>query len=1050
MLAFKYLSLWISEHLNRAPAATLVIATALTILCSLGLTQLGISYGHYSYFDSGDSTIVDYDTTQKTFTSSDNILFVISANSKAALKTPESIHAIEWLTNKSWDLPFTERVQSLSNTQVLSHVNGKVVVDDLITDSIDYPADTLNRLIDALSTSPSLKGKLLSGDGRSAVVSVTLSKNESKNITYPQANAAAMELAAQFDRHFPSLRLEMGGYVPLFNAAVDTTIEDLRLLTPILLLLIIALLYAVFRHPPAVFGVILAVVFSMAATMGIVGWTGLSLNGTTAATPILILTVSIASSLHLVSSYLRKLHLCHSKSKALARALEINFRPILITAATTITGFLSFNLSDVPPFRQLGNIAALGVALSVIYSITVLPAYLILAGPNRCKKPKQFPAIYTLAKLVTSHPRNTVLICLLCATGMSSFIVDNRYNDQFESYFDASSPFRQSMDAINSAMGGTDTIEIVVSHRDGMLIVQPSVMSQIEDLSEWLRQLPSVLHVSSISETVKRLNQEHTGSYFNAYKVPATALETRELISEYQANVKPQYSLNDQIAPSLDQTRLTLVTKPMDAVQSIQLDEKISKHINLNYPDLASKNTSISLSFSYIGANSSSNMILAAGVGLLSISVLLMLMFRSFKLGVISVIPNLLPGIVAFGVWGLLVGELSVGVSAALGIAMGVIVDDTIHFLSHYCSMLDKGASPHRAVFSTLVRIGPVLIVTTAVLAAGFLILSQTVFRLNSDLGYFCALTLVLALLFDLTLLPSTLILVKNYQTRKLEKLREEKIQHSLDGVNEDELILIENDSTFDLHSQNIKIYLQEIHTQNHPENRCNVAVLSRIEDKQGKLLFPRSFLPQLDSLGLLSEYDRITILKLFDKLDDDITRFTRVELFNINVSLASLMDPSFAHFVSVAAKSRHIQPERLCFEFNCSAWSTAPAETKRFIEAMRAARFKLALCINNESEMPGLKSPGLEIDFLKVDARFVERSQSDSTAAKTFAQIKQHAHRHDAVIIARNVDRKNLKALVNASGIKIFQGYEIATPVDINWASFVELPFKQTQLNPI
>lgn len=1044
MLDFRTLSQYLSEMISRAPIRSLILAAICTTVFALGLPYLSIAFDHQTYFDSDNPRIAEYNEIQESFTSTDNIMFMVSASSTEHLLSPETLGAIEWLTNKSWALPFADRVVSPTNAQVVSYPNGKIEINDMVVGAIDQSPAQLSDLATSISRDPAVLGKLLSHNGKSAVVNVTLSRSKPTNVVYPEANAAARKLLQTFRKNFPSLKIQSGGYVPLFNAFVDTTMANIAWLFPTLFVLTVLLLHFIFRHPAAIIGIIAALLFSLITTIGAVGWSGLPLNGITATSPIVILTVSMAGSIHLVSTYLRKLNLCRSKSLALSHALSTNLRAIVITATTTVVGFLSLNFTDAPPFRQLGNIAALGVASSAIFSLSVLPACLMLFGPNHCKKPRKLNAISTLADVVTTHPRNTLFITLFAAITISVFIPLNHYNDQFESYFHPSSSFRQSMEAINAEMGGSDTLEIAISHRDGSSITNPKFLEQVDSISSWLSILPNIQHVSSISQTLKRLNQQNYGNQSEYFRIPETALGIERLLNDYSKHVRPEYSLQYQLTQTYTQTRIQLITSPMDAIEAIRLDDRITRHINLNYPDLDSKTTSIALALSYVGAESSWNMISVAALALVTVSVLLALAFRSLKLGIISIIPNLLPGFLAFGVWGLLIGELSMGVSAALGIAMGIIVDDTVHFLNHYCAIRDKGGSTNRAVYSTMVRIGPTIITTTLILALGFLVLSQTTLRLNSDIGYFCSLVLVLALLFDLSVLPATLILLKNYESKHIASKRNGKIQHAIDRSNDDELIMIRDSNTFDLRTQNIKIYLQEICSHEHPENRCNVEVLSRIEDSQGKLLFPRTFLPQLEQLNLLNEYDRITILKLFDKLDEDITQFTRVELFNINVTEHSILDPAFPNFVAAAAKSRHLQPARLCFEFNGESTKHYLTETAAFTKKMRAAGFKLALCLEHGNEKLSAKVKQLAVDFIKIDARVVEQIEHDTVLAKTYSQLKQHASDMTALIIANNVDRKNLKHLARSAGIFIYQGYEIATPVDIHWASFVERPLKQ------
>ena len=172
--------------------------------------------------------------------------------------------------------------------------------------------------------------------------------------------------------------------------------------------------------------------------------------------------------------------------------------------------------------------------------------------------------------------------------------------------------------------------------------------------------------------------------------------------------------------------------------------------------------------FAHIGKRNIISMLAGTTIALVLISLIMIIALRSFKLGLVSMVPNLVPAAMGFGIWGIFVGEIGLGLSVVTSMTLGIVVDDTVHFMSKYRrARVEKGYDSEQAVRYAFTSVGRALLVTSVVLIAGFLVLSFSAFKLNSDMGLLTALVIALALLADFLLLPPLLMKIEGKSNEK-------------------------------------------------------------------------------------------------------------------------------------------------------------------------------------------------------------------------------------------------------------------------------------------
>ena len=336
----------------------------------------------------------------------------------------------------------------------------------------------------------------------------------------------------------------------------------------------------------------------------------------------------------------------------------------------------------------------------------------------------------------------------------------NELNDDFVKYFDQSVEFRQAADFSDEHLTGMSILEIELSSGESSGINNPTYLQQVEDLTNWLRQQPEMVHVNSLTDIMKRLNRNMHGDDPSYYRLP----DNRELAAQYlllyEMSLPYGLDLNNQINVDKSATRLIATCHNLTSNQIIDLERRTEQWLAENAPGLKSAIASPSLMFAHIGKRNIESMLIGTLTALVLISVLLGFALRSLKFGIISLAPNLIPAGLAFGLWGMWVGEVGLALSVVTGMTLGIIVDDTVHFLSKYLyARRQRNDSAKQAIIYAFHSVGKALWITTVVLSVGFLILSLSTFKVNADMGLLTAITIVIALVVDFILLPILILL---------------------------------------------------------------------------------------------------------------------------------------------------------------------------------------------------------------------------------------------------------------------------------------------------
>jgi len=289
-----------------------------------------------------------------------------------------------------------------------------------------------------------------------------------------------------------------------------------------------------------------------------------------------------------------------------------------------------------------------------------------------------------------------------------------------------------------------------------------------------------VVHVQTYTDTIKRLNQNMNGDNPEYYRIP----DSRELASQYQLMYELSLpfglDLNNRIDTEKRSMLLTVGVKDTKAKELIELDERAQTWFAENAPELASPGSGISIMFAHVGKKNIESMLSGSAIAIVLITLTLIFSLRSVKFGLLSLLPNVYPAMIAFGIWGALVGEVDLGIAVIFSLTLGIVVDDTVHFFSKYLRGRDHyKMAPDDAVRYAFHTVAKPLVITTLVLVAGFSILMLSNFNVNAKMGIMISATISIALIFDFLLLPA-LLMKFDHRREGDEKMMSEPVSESL------------------------------------------------------------------------------------------------------------------------------------------------------------------------------------------------------------------------------------------------------------------------------
>jgi uncharacterized protein len=750
----------LGEFIIRFRWLVIIFTLFLTGTAAYGVKYLSFSTDYRIFFSDDNPQLKAFNLLQNTYTQNDNVYFAVSPENGKVFDQ-KILTAIKELTQEAWQIPFSLRVSSLTNFQNSWSKNDDLIVEDLITDPQKLSNYQLGEKKKIALNEPLLVSSLVSGSAQVAGVNVVINLPGKSITEVPEVADYVRKLVVQFSQKYPDIKIRTTGMVMINDMFVRAGLDDMKTLLPMMYGIMIGLMIWLLRSFSCTLATLAVITLSCLTGLGLGGWLGLTLTPLSANAPTIIAILAIANSIHILTSMLNEMNDANSKNEALKESLRINIEPIMITSITTTIGFLSLNFADAPPYRDLGNVVAMGVAGSFFISVLFLPALLSILPCKAHKNLKKNQLLMVrLGSFVTGNQSKISYGMLALVIFLTLPIFKLEISDIFPEYFDDRYTFRTDNDFIIENITGFQKIEYSLGAGEEGGVANPEYLLKLEEFANWYRKQFDVVHVKSFSDIMKRLNRNMHGDNSSYYRIP----ESRELAAQYllllEMSLPLGKDLGDIVNISKSATRFTVTFKNPPTRELLKLENRAQEWLRSHAPGyMFSIGASPTLMFAHIAKRNVSSMMVGTVWALVMISGILMLVSRSFKYGLISLVPNLIPALLALGLWGLISGKVGLASSVVIAISLGIIVDDTVHFLSKYLrARRNLGKTAVEAVHYSFHQVGSALWFTSAILVSGFVMLAFSGFEVNSQTGTLVALTIFFALLTDFLFLPALLI----------------------------------------------------------------------------------------------------------------------------------------------------------------------------------------------------------------------------------------------------------------------------------------------------
>lgn len=740
----------------------IIIATIFLVgVSASGVKHLKINQNSRIFFSEENPQLQAMDALDNTYSKNENVFIAIAPKSGNVF-TKETLSVVRELTELCWEIPYSSRVDSITNFQHTYAHGDELVVEDLVDHPDRLTQQAMERVKQIALSEPLLINRLISPSAHVTGININIIKPGKSIQEVPDITKYTRQLIADCLKKNSDIDIYLTGAILVDATFGEAGEKDIKTLIPIMFLVLIVIMGITLRSVSGTVATFIVLIVSVLTGMGLAGWFKIDLNPSSANAPIIILTLAIADSIHILSTMLQQMRQGTAKKRAIAESLRVNMQPVFLTSLTTAIGFLALNFSDSPPFRDLGNIVTIGIIAAFIYSMTFLPSIMAVI-PVRVtwKKEVESNTIFDKLSCFVINRQKSILCSMLLFVLITSLGISRiELNDDFHKYFDQSFDFRRASDFVRGNLTGINTIKYSLSSGKDYGISDYEYLKTVEAFAIWYQTQPYVVHVNVLTDTIKRLNKNMHGDNPEYYRIPKNPDLVAQYLLLYEMSLPFGLDLNNEINVNKSSIRMVVTLSDIASKEIRETDLRAQAWLKANASaSMLTCGSSMSVTWAHISKRTIKSMLSASFGALVLISIILIIALRSIKFGLLSLIPNLTPAFMAFGLWGIINSNVGLAISVLVAATLGIVVDDTIHVMSKYLRVRkEQGLSPSEAIQYTFHNVGNALWVTTVTLVAGFLTFSLSGFKINHELGLMSAITIFFAFILDLFLLPILLL----------------------------------------------------------------------------------------------------------------------------------------------------------------------------------------------------------------------------------------------------------------------------------------------------
>ncbi len=741
----------------------LSIGLVLIVVCLLatGLTKLTFNPDLETYFPEGHPAVIRYNEIDDMFIPTDNLIIAVHSN-EGTLFNGDSLKVIEELTKKSWTIPYSVRVDSLTNYSYVKSVNDDLIVEPFIEEAEKKSIEFFKKREDLVAGEDIIYKSLISEDKKTSVVSIIVDppgpNKEDQNSELINYILGFIEPIKESNENL-DIRLLGNPYLDYISPRIVKA--EMPVVMPLMLLLIFFIVFLMIRSYVAVLATFVVILMSLIATFGSIGILGNPLNQMVTTIPILIITLALADCIHLFSIYFQNRIKGISSKESMEKSLEMNIQPLFLTTISTCIGFLCLNFIEVTPLRDLGNAVAIGIGFAFIFTIFFIAPIVSFFEVKTASKVTEQTRFSTSVGSFILKNGNKLIFSITSISFLILLCIPMNELDEnpTQMYAEGFTSFSSDTLWLDEKLSVTFPVNFLATNKEGQ-VSDPDFLKILDKFSVWLEEREQVNHVTSLANNMKNLNKSMHGDDPEWKKIPENADLSAQYLFFYEMSLPMGLDLNSSISQDRKSTKISATLKDMSANEFKEFNNEVLGYLRQNnLENIISEPSSFRVIFTYMVEAIVNSLLYGLFIGILLITLIIGLFFRSYLLPALSIFPNILPIGMGFGLWGLFVGDVGFMVAVGMGSTLGVIIDFTVHFLSKYeLARKEFKKSVEESVIYSFETVGFALIIMTVVLALGFSVLNLVTFIPIQDFAKFSVICFIGGLIINFLFLPNLLM----------------------------------------------------------------------------------------------------------------------------------------------------------------------------------------------------------------------------------------------------------------------------------------------------